>query len=288
MEMLSKLKINRENLTEILYVIVGSLIFGAGIAMFLTPGNIVLGGATGVATTFHILTGLPVGTLLFCVNCPLILIGLKMFGFKFLSKTIVAVITTSIAADVLVILPTPELDPLLYAILGSLVLGIGGGILLSRGYNTGGSDLAAVMLKTKFKKLSTGNLIFIIDIFIVTGSACVTKNFAGIFYSVLGTYAYSFALDHVIDGSKTAKMSLIISDKYEEISDALASEIKRGVTILHGLGWYSHKDKHVILCVVKRDQIFAVKTVVNSIDPDAFMILTDAKEVLGSGFTAIE
>ena len=286
--MISKLKADKGLVSEILYVIVGSLVFGGGIAMFLTPGDIVLGGATGVATTIHILTDLPIGTLLFCVNFPLILIGLKMFGFKFLSKTIIAVITTSVAADLLVFLPVPTLDPLLYAVLGSLVLGLGGGILLSRGYNTGGSDLAAVMLKTKMKRLSTGNLIFIIDIFIVVGSALITKNYAGIFHSIIGTYAYSFALDHVLDGSKTAKMSIIISDKYEEIAHGIGTEIERGVTILHGLGWYSHTDKHVILCVVKRDQIFAVKTLVSRIDPNAFMILTDAKEVLGSGFTAIE
>ena len=87
--MISKLKANKDLVSEILYVIVGSLIFGAGIAVFLTPGDIVLGGATGVATTIHILTGLPIGTLLFCVNCPLILLGLKMFGFKFLSKTFI-------------------------------------------------------------------------------------------------------------------------------------------------------------------------------------------------------
>ncbi len=286
--MASKFKISKDYVTEILYVLVGSLIFGAGVAMFLTPGDIVLGGATGVATTIYILTDLPIGFLIFCVNCPLILVGLKMYGFKFLSKTIVAVVATSLASDALFFLPVPTLDPLLYAVLGSLVLGIGGGILLSRGYNTGGSDLAAVMLKSKFKKLSTGNLIFIIDICIVLGSALITKNYAGIFYSIIGTYAYSFALDYVLDGSKTAKMSIIISDKHDEIANAIFSEIDRGVTVLHGMGWYSQKDKHVILCVVKRDQIFAVKSVVYRTDPNAFMILTDAKEVLGSGFAAIE
>ncbi len=283
-----KEKLNRAFFAEIAYVIIGSIIFGAGIAMFLTPGDVVLGGATGVATTIHILTDLPIGFLIFCVNCPLILVGLKMFGFKFLSKTIVAVITTSIASDVLVFLPVPVLDPLLYAVLGSLVLGIGGGILLSRGYNTGGTDLAAVMLKKIIPRLSTGNLIFILDIIIVLGSALVTKNYAGIIYSVLGTYAYSFAIDYVLDGSKTAKMSIIISDKYDEVANGIFAEIDRGVTVLHGMGWYSQKDKHVILCVVKRDQIFAVKSLVYRIDPKAFMILTDSKEVLGSGFTAVE
>lgn len=286
--MLAWIKNHKSLFSEIISVIFGSAIFGGGIAMFLTPGDIVLGGATGLATTIHILTDLPVGTMMFCINVPLILIGLKVFGFKFLYKTIICSATTSLFADLLVFLPVTIVDPLLCSLIGSATLGAGAGILLSRGYNTGGSDLAAIMLKTKYKRLSTGRLIFIIDIFIILGSAIITKNYAGVLYSVIGTLAYSFALDHIIDGTKTAKMVLVISDKYEEISNAIFEEINRGVTILHGLGWYSHKDKHVILCVVKRDQIFAAKTVVNRVDPNAFMILTDAREVLGSGFAAIE
>ncbi len=286
--MFSWIKKHKDVFSEIIYLIVGSAIFGGGIAMFLTPGNIVLGGATGLATTIYILTDLPVGTMMFCINVPLILIGLKIFGFKFLYKTILCSATTSIFADLLVFLPVTIVDPLLCSLIGSATLGAGAGILLSRGYNTGGSDLAAIMLKTKFKKLSTGRLILIIDIFIILGSAIVTKNYAGILYSVIGTLAYTFALDYIIDGTKTAKMVLVISDKYEEISNAIFEDVNRGVTILHGLGWYSQNDKNVILCVVKRDQIYATKMVVTRIDPNAFMILTDAREVLGSGFAAIE
>lgn len=286
--MLSWIKNHKNLFSEIFYVIIGSAIFGGGIAMFLTPGNIVLGGATGLATTIHILTDLPVGTMMLCINVPLILIGLKVFGFKFLYKTIICSITTSVFADLLVFLPVTITDPLLCSLIGSATLGAGGGILLSRGYNTGGSDLAAVMLKRKFKQLSTGRLILIIDIFIILGSAIITKNYAGILYSIIGTLAYTFALDYVIDGTKTAKMVLVVSDKYEEIADAIFADVKRGVTILHGLGWYSHNDKNVILCVVKRDQIYATKTVVNRVDPNAFMILTDAREVLGSGFASHE
>ncbi len=281
-------KKHKDIISEIIYVLFGSVIFGGAVAMFLTPGNVVLGGATGLATTIHILFGLPVGMMMLCVNIPLLLIGLKIFGFKILYKTIIASVATSVFSDLLVFLPSTINDPLLCALLGSLMLGAGGGILLSRGYNTGGSDLAAVMLKRKFKWISTGKLILAIDVFIVTFAAFATKNFAGILYSIVGTVAYTFAVDHILDGSKTAKMVLVISDRYEEISDAIFAEVNRGVTILHGLGWYSHKDKHVILCVVKRDQIFSVKTVVHRVDPTAFMILTDASEVLGSGFAAID
>lgn len=283
-----KFKKYRDIITEILYVLLGSALFGGAVAMFITPGEVVLGGATGIATTLNILWGLPPGIMMFCINTPLVLLGLKIFGLKFLWKTIVAVVSTSVFTDVLVILPVTIEDPLLCAILGTAMLGAGAGILLSRGYNTGGSDLAALMLKKRFKQLSTGNLIFALDIFIIVGSALLTKNYAGIFYSILATYIYTFTLDHIIDGNKTAKMILIVSDKYTEIANTIFAELDRGVTILDGKGWYSQADKNVILCVIKRDQLYATKQLVNRVDPAAFMILTDAKEVMGKGFNAID
>lgn len=286
--MIEKIKKHRDIVYEIFYVLLGSALFGGAVAMFITPGEVILGGATGIATTLHILWDLPSGVMMFCINTPLVLLGLKIFGFKFLWKTIIAVITTSFFTDFLVILPVTIEDPLLCAILGTAMLGAGAGILLARGYNTGGSDLAALMLKRKFKHLSTGNLIFAIDIFIIAGSALVTRNYGGIFYSILATYIYSFTLDHIIDGNKTAKMILIVSDKYDEISNAIFDELQRGVTILNGRGWYSKDDKNVVLCVIKRDQLYATKVLVNRVDPQAFMILTDAKEVMGKGFNALD
>ena len=160
-------------------------------------------------------------------------------------------------------------------------------MLLARGYNTGGSDLAAVMIKQKLvKSVSTGRILFVLDLFVIIGSAILTRNFTAIFYSIVSTYAYSFALDYIIDGNKSAKMTFIISDKFKEIAAAISTELDRGVTILHGLGWYSQRDKDVILCVFKPHELYRAKVIVKSMDPNAFMILTDAKEVMGEGFGA--
>lgn len=277
----------RAVITEFITIIVGSIIYGLSIALFLGPSGTVMGGATGVATTINILfPDIPIGAMLLVVNIPVLLFGLKFYGWRMIWRVVVAVISTSLMTDVLELLPVSVTsDPLLAAIMGGLLLGVGGGMLLARGYNTGGSDLAAVMLKQKvFRRMSTGRIIFVLDIVVIVGSAIVTKNLNGIFYSVVSSYAYSFALDYIIDGNKSAKMTLIVSDKYQEISDAILEELDRGVTLLHGEGWYSHADKNVILCVFKPQELFRVKTIVKRIDPVAFMILTDAKEVLGEGF----
>lgn len=274
-------------ITEIISLIFGSIIYGLAIVLFLGPSGTVMGGATGIATTINILfPNIPIGTMILVVNIPVILFGLKFYGWRILWRIIVAVLSTSLITDALELLPVSMTsDPLLAAIMGGLLLGAGGGMLIARGYNTGGSDLTAVMLKQKLARgMSTGRIIFALDLIVIAGSAIITKNINSIFYSIVSTYAYSFALDYIIDGNKSAKMTLIVSDKFQEISDAITEELDRGVTLLHGQGWYSHTDKNVILCVFKPHELYRAKAVVKRIDPGAFMILTDAKEVLGEGF----
>ena len=281
--------------SEIFTVILGSILYGVAVAFFLGPSGTVMGGATGIATTInHFVPQIPIGTFIFIINVPIVLVGLKIYGFKMLWRVVVAVITTSLATNGFELLVravdiSVTHEPLLCAIMGGAVLGAGGGFMLSRGYNTGGSDLAAVMIhKSLIKSISTGRLIFSLDIVVVVGSALLTKNYAGIIYSIISIYAYSLAVDYIIDGNKTAKMTFIISDKYDDISHAIFTELERGVTILDGQGGYSGAAKHVILCVVKPHELFIVKALVKRVDPKAFMILTDAKEVMGLGFEAIE
>ena len=280
----------RAVVTEILTIIFGSVIYGLAVAFFLGPSGTVMGGATGIATTINILfPNLSIGMMLLVVNIPILLLGLFFYGWHLLWRVIVAVLVTSFATNIAELLPFSMItdDRLLAAIMGGLLLGSGSGMLLARGYNTGGSDLAAVMIKQKLiKSVSTGRIMFVIDLFIITGSAILTRNFSAIFYSIVSTYTYTFALDYIIDGNKSAKMTFIISDKYKEIAAAISTELDRGVTILHGLGWYSQHDKDVILCVFKPQELYRAKVIVKSMDPNAFMILTDAKEVMGEGFGA--
>ncbi len=281
----------KDIISDIMFILLGSALYGSAIVFFLGPSGTIMGGATGIATTVNIFfPQVTIGTMIFVANVPLLLIGLRVFGLRILWRVIIAVFSTSLMSNLLEFIPfTVTDDPLLCAIMGGLLLGAGGGLLLSRGYNSGGSDLAAVMLRrTLLRAFSTGRIIFGLDLLIVVGSALLTRNYTGIFYSLIATYAYSFAIDYIIDGNKTAKMTFIISDKYEDIADGIFSELSRGVTLLNGLGWYSGSEKHVILCVVKPHELFRVKALVKRIDPAAFMILTDAKEVAGLGFEALE
>lgn len=281
----------RAIISEITSIVLGSIIYGISVAIFLGPSGTVMGGATGVATTINILfPNIPIGTMILILNVPLLLIGLKLYGWRILWRIVVAVISTSVSTNLFELLNTSITDdPLLAAIMGGLLLGVGSGMLIARGYNTGGSDLAGVMLKKSLiHGLSTGRIIFILDLFVVGGSALITQNLHSVFYSVISIYAYSFAVDYVIDGNKSAKMTIIVSEKYDELSQAFADELDRGVTLLNGKGWYSGAEKHVILCVFMPQELLRAKLIVKRVDPSAFMILTDAKEVMGEGFLALD
>jgi uncharacterized membrane-anchored protein YitT (DUF2179 family) len=282
---------NKKNIQNLFYeigtLLAGSALYASSLTVFLLPSQTVMGGIAGIATTLNILYDTNVGLVIIVLNIPLVLFALKTFGFRFLSKTIATIVISSAATDLLTFLPVTLNDPLLCALMGGAVMGIGTGVMMTRGYNTGGSDLAGIMLSHKIKRLSTGRTILIIDFCIIVGSAIATSNYTGILYSLIAAASYSFAVDLVLDGSRTAKLTLIISDKYDIISDAIFRELDRGVTILNGFGWYSHMDKNVIMCVVKRQELYILKNVVKQADSSAFMILSDAKEVMGYGFSEL-
>lgn len=290
-EVLKQKFFNRKNIQHLFYeigtLLAGSALYASSLTVFLLPSHTVMGGIAGIATTLNILYGTDVGMVILALNVPLVLCALKMFGFRFLSKTIITIIISSAATDLLTFLPVTLNDPLLCALMGGAVMGVGTGVMMTRGYNTGGSDLAGVMLSHKYKRFSTGRMILIIDFFIIVGSAIALHNYTAILYSLIAASSYSFALDLVLDGSRTAKLTLIISDKYDVISDAIFRELDRGVTILNGIGWYSRMNKNVIMCVIKRQELYILKNIVKKADPSAFMILSDAREVMGYGFSEL-
>ena len=164
-----------------------------------------------------------------------------------------------------------------------------------RGYTTGGSDLAAFLVKVPFPKISTPRLLLAIDIIVIVGSSVCTTLYEGrsiydcylsILFSFLATFMFSSMLEFMNSGFDKTKMAYIFSDRYEEIADAVMQKIRRGVTVLDGTGWYTKGDKKIILCVVKKNEIFSLKTLVHSIDENAFMILSEAEETIGQGFKA--
>lgn len=272
---------------EIGTVLAGSILFALSLAFFLTPSGIVVGGATGISVTLHELISLPVGVGIFLVNLPLVLLNIKIAGFRGMSRTMIGILATSVFTDLLAFFPPASADPLLSSFCGGAMMGAGAGIMLMRGYTTGGSDLAAYLIHRKARRFPVGTLILIIDGVIILGAALLLKRYDGILYSVATAIAYSVSIDTVMNGLGRAKLALIISEQYEKISNEITKSLNRGVTVLHGFGWYTGKDKNVVMCVMKRSELFSLQKLVNETDPNAFMIITDAAEVIGDGFSSM-
>ena len=180
--------------------------------------------------------------------------------------------------------PNPEENSLLYAIFGGIVVGAAVGLMFARGYTTGGSDLAALLIKLKFGRLPTSKLILVIDAAVVIVSAVATRSYVAIFFSFIAIFMSSNALEIVTGGFEKTRLAYIFSAQYEKVADALTKDLERGVTVLDGMGWYTKESKKVILCVVKKNEIYSLKTLVRTIDPAAFMIFGEATETIGEGF----
>lgn len=265
-------------------VAVGAVMFAIAINMFLSPSETVIGGATGIATVLNILFNTPIGMMIMLINVPLIIINWILFGFKFLIKTIIGLAASSIVTDLLTFLPVLTDDRLLCSILGGLFMGVGLGFFFSKGYTTGGTDLISCILKRKFPNMSNSVLIFIVDMIIVIASAIILKDFNDIFYSIIAIFVGTVCIDYVIGGINSATLALIITDKPDEVSNMILTVMDRGTTLLSAKGGYTKKDKQVVMCVVKKSQIYDLKQNVNLISADSFVIFTNASEVRGSGF----
>lgn len=263
----------------------GSILYGLAINMFISPAKITMGGFTGISTTLHILFGTPIGFVTVLLNLPLLFIEVKTGGGKLgLANALLGILGTSIATDALSFFPYTHTDTLLSSVFGGLLLGAGTGVLLSKGFTTGGSDLCAHILHRKFPFLSTGKLILVIDSTIVLLCSGVLKTGWNMLFSFAALWCFSTALDSVLDGFGASKLVLIISEEHKLIADRITERLHRGVTVVNALGWYSKADKNVLMCAVKRSELFALTELVRRTDSKAFVTICDARDVLGEGF----
>lgn len=269
---------------EIGLVIFGSVMFSLAMNMFLLPANIILGGMTGIATVLNILFNTPVGLMIIVLNIPLFVANTFAFGTRFLRRTLIGVVATSVATDVLTFFPATTEDPLICAILGGITMGAGVGVMMTRGYTTGGTDLIACLLRIKLKNVSMGTIIMITDIMIIVGAAFVTGDYTSIFYSVICAFSAGRVLDMMISGSRRAGQAFIVTDKPDEIVKLIFKRLDRGVTVLEGTGAYTGEAKKVIMCVLGRGQVFMLKKLVAQCDERAFVVISDVSEVTGEGF----
>ncbi len=281
------------------FVLTGSAIGAFSMNLFLIPYQIAPGGASGLSLVInHVINGvISTGILIIIINIPLFVISFKTFGKKFVFKSIAATLIFSTLVDVLK--PAAEslgqrwflfqegtgnTDLLLFAVYGGVMLGVGFGLVIRAGASTGGSDLGAQLLNRVFPGITTGTWMLFLDAIVVILAAVAFKNVIYSLYSIIVIWICSSVIDVIVGGINHAKAVYIISDEHEKIKEKILFGLKRGVTTLVGRGAYSGAEKNVLLCVVQHSQVHELKRIVSEVDNKAFIVLSDAKEVLGEGF----
>lgn len=282
------MKLNyREKIKKIAGIIIGSLIYAGGISLFLDPNNLAPGGMVGISVILNRVIPFETGTLYFLLNIPVVLLGLWKFGIRFMASTFGAIVCSSFFTNVLAEYGPVTTEPLLAAVAGSILVGVGIGLVFLCGATTGGTDIVVKVLREKYKHLKTGFLFLITDIIIVTISGFVFKDFNIAMYALIAVVVSGKVLDYVLYGGDEAKLMYIISNSPQRITERILAELDVGVTYLSGQGAYSRQDKQIIMCVVRKQQGPLVEEIVKQEDKDAFMIITSANEIYGEGYKNI-
>ncbi len=263
-----------------------SLVYALAYVWCFDPNGIAFGGITGIAQIINrVFPVIPVGVTVIVLNIPLFLLGWKFIGGKLLVSSLYTMFISSVFIDIITPLCHWEpMEPLLACIIGGLLLGGSLGIVFLEGATTGGTDLAARLLKLKLAWLPMGKLLMAIDLSVIVITALFFRNLNTALYGFIALYISTLAMDGILYGLDNAKVAYIISDRNEEICSAIVHDLDRGVTILHGQGAYTGAEKKVLMCAFKQREIAAIKAAVKEIDPDAFLIVCNAHEVLGDGF----
>ncbi len=278
----------KRKIGQFLMIVVGSAVFSLGFELFLDPNGINCGGASGVAMLISYVANtkwLSVGVLTVLINIPLFILGYRKIGKFFFFSSLLGMATTSVCFDIFkAILPVPKVDPFVAAIFGGVIIGAGIGVVFLTGASTGGGDIVARVMKLRLRNLPIGRLLLCLDLSIAVITGFVYGDFNNTLYSIATLVVSCTVLDKVVYSFDYAKVALIVSDKHEQVAEAIAVKLDRGVTLLDGEGYYSHTEKTVLLTAVKKRQLAQLKELVMTVDPSAFLILQDAQQVLGDGF----
>lgn len=262
------------------------LLYAFAFNCFFETNNLAMGGFTGIAQVLNrFIPALPIGTTVFVMNVPLMIIGVKKQGWSILFASVYAIFVSSLMIDGMNMLFTfPTTEPLLACIYGGVLLGISLGLMMLKSATTGGTELAARLLKYVLPNISIGKICLIIDVTVICIYALTFRSLDNALYGIIAMYVSSIAMDMVVYGSVNAKLAYIISDKSEAITQKLM-QMGLGATIFNGSGAFTGNQKNVLMCAARPNKIARIKAAVNEVDPkNAFIIVTDAKEVFGEGF----
>lgn len=274
----------KEIVLEIIGGIFGAFIMAIGVSLFLLPNQLSSGGVAGIATITYYLLKIPMGTMILAINIPLFIISIFKIGKYFFIKTLIGTASLSFFIDLLDRFEPLTNDRFLACVYGGIILGIGTAILLKSNSSTGGSDLVSYVAKKYKPTIQAGNIIVLIDIFIVTLNMVFFREIEIGLYSAIAIYLMGKVIDILFEGIDFTKLMIIISDKSEKISKQIEEKVERGATGLYGKGMYTDKEKLVLMCVAPRREVAKIKIISRKIDPHSFIIITNSREVVGQGF----
>jgi uncharacterized membrane-anchored protein YitT (DUF2179 family) len=270
----------------VIATVLGSALFALGFAVFLQPNGMNSGGISGLAMVIVELLGVgSVGVISIIINLPLFLLGGIKIGKRFFLGSLLGMILSSVLIDAISVFPMPQMEPLIAAIYGGVVCGLGLGIVFMSGTSTGGSDILVRLLKLKYRNVPIGQISMSFDVIVVVLTGIVFGDVRNALYTGITAFLCGKVIDGVVYRFDYSDVALIISSEYEAIAVAIGERLDRGATFLHGEGSYSHKDTKVVLAAVKKQQIAELKELVMEIDPNAFLIVQEAHQVLGDGFS---
>lgn len=274
-----------KTVTDVVWYIIGSFVYSAAVTMFVSSNQISPGGITGIATALNYLFSIPSGLLLFILNIPLLIVGFISFGGAFIAKTALVTVIMSVSLSITdAFLPQFTIDKILASVFGGILMGLGISIVMLKGASTGGVDILAKFINRRFRHITMGRVILIIDAFVIAIATLVYRNIESALYSVVALYASSMIMDTVLYGADKGKLIYIVTEKSNEICKDINTRLERGVTVLKAYGGYTGNDRTLLLCTVRRYEVAGIYEVVESYDPKAFIVVTDVGEIIGEGF----
>ena len=270
----------------IVYTVIVSALFALGFALFLVPNNINTGGVSGLAMILRKLLGFgSVGVLTMAINIPLFLLGGAKIGKQFFWGSLIGMVVSSVLIDVFGYIPVSSSETMIGALYGGVLCGAGLGMVFVAGASTGGSDIMVRLLKKKYRNVPIGRISIVFDTTVVLLTGLVFQDISKALYSGIVVFVSGQVIDAVVYRFDYSRVALIISKEHEAIVKAIDRKLERGATYLHGAGSYTKQDMEVVLTVVRKGQLAELKELVMDVDPNAFVIVQEAHQVLGDGFS---
>ena len=279
--MQSKLK---EYAVSYAFMALGAAIMGMGVALFLLPNKLSSGGFSGVATIAYYLFHFPVGITVLVLNIPCFILAFIRLGKDFFFKSLLGTGFLSFSIDFFERFEAITTDKVLACIFGGILVGMGTAIVLKGNGSTGGSDLVSMLIRSYKPGLSTSNIIVVFDVVVITLNVVVFKELEIGLYSAITIFIMGKMIDIIFEGIDFSKMIFIISNQADTIAEEIGKRIERGTTGIYARRMYTMKDTVMLMCVASRGEVIKVREIANQLDPNAFIVISNAREVFGQGF----